>query len=294
MNTYIRHQQSVIALLMVITAVAYPNASHSTPCAYQTTGLPTGPVELSFQDGDFMAPRRACPATRLTVGGGAQLTLEPETYGLEPVIQVASGAPIDVRAQSRVSGSYALGTGLEIFASFQPVVYRLLISAYQGSHLGLGESSLGATLHLYQTDELVLAVSNRAGLPTSFGLYQNSWPISLDTAFLFLFAPLSVFHIHGQVGSVFSFPVTQARIQPEVGLLTLLGAELFLFDWFSLVSDVQTVSLYRSDLDHLSYAGALRLRVWRFSTETALVVPLAGAERNLMRAEMRVGYTFGH
>ena len=66
-----------------------------------------------------------------------------------------------------------------------------------------------------------------AGLPTSFGLYQNSWPISLDTAFLFVFAPLSVFHIHGQVGSVFSFPVTQARIQPEVGLLTLLGAELF-------------------------------------------------------------------
>ena len=292
MRAEVNYSNGIIWRLLFVGALFWTGAAFGNPCEDLNSGLMTGPVELSFQDGDFMSPRHICPSTRLNVGGGAQLTLEPEKYGLEPVIQVASGSSIDVRAQSRISGSYALGEGLEVFASIEPVVYRLLISAYQASHLGLGNSSLGATLHLHQTKHFVLALSNRANLPTAYGLYQNAWPVSLDTSFLFLFAPWSALHFHGQAGTVFSYPFTQGLMAPRAGLLAVAGFELFLFDWVSLVSDLQGLSLYGADLDHLAYAGALRYRIWRFGVETAILAPFAGVDRNLLRAELRLSYRF--
>jgi hypothetical protein len=266
---------------------------HANPCHDHEGGLASGPVDLSIYDGEQMAPRRACPRTELRVSAGAQLTLELDKYGLEPVIQVAAGSPIDVRAQTRISGSYALGDGFEFFASIEPIVYRLLISAYQASHLGPGNSSLGGTLQLFRKGPAVVALSNRLVLPTAIGLYQNAWPVSVDTSLLFLVAPWQALHLHGQTGTVFSFAVTDADPKPRAGILSLIGAELFLWDWASAVLNMQSLNLYRSDLDHLSTSFALRARIWGGAgVEWATLVPVAGADRNLFRSELRMAYRF--
>jgi hypothetical protein len=284
---------TILSVLCTALLALVADGARATPCDATEGGLFLGPVGSTTLDGDHAVGRRACPRTEVGIGTALQGTLEPEKYGLDLTIQVASGSPIFIRGAGRVFGSFALSRRLELFASFEPVYARYLISGYQASYIGPGHSTLGATIVAYEDDVIVLSVTQSATLPSAFGLYKNAWPFAFDSGVTMTFAPLDVLHLHGQLSGIASIAYTVANPDPKVGVMALAGGELLLFDWASLVVDLYSVALYRAPLDNVAVQGALRAKIFAgLGVEASLMVPLHGADRNLFVQRLSLAYRF--
>lgn len=286
-------QRSTTTLLVLVLGFALADAARATPCDATDEGLFLGPIATTTLDGDHASARRACPRTEVGLGTSLQGTLEPEKYGLDLTIQVASGSPIFIRGAGRVFGSLAIGDRLELFGSFEPLYARYLISGYQASYIGPGHSTLGATFVAYADDVIVLSVTQSATLPSAFGLYKNAWPFAFDSGLTTTFSPIDVLHLHAQLSGVASFAYTMAESDPRVGVMGLAGGELLLFEWASLVVDLYGLALYRAPLDNVAIQAAARAKIFAgLGVEASISLPLHGADRNLFVQRLSLAYRF--
>lgn len=284
---------SLTALVPLALAASLSSTARATPCDLPEGGLFQGPVGVTLQDGDHAGARRACPRTEVGLGVGGQLTLEPEKYGLDLTIQVASGAPILIRGGMRVFGSFAIGRRLELFGSFEPLHARYLISGYQATYAGLGHSTIGATLVAYQDDVIVVGVTQSVTLPSAVTLYHHAWPFSFDSGLTMTFSPIELVQLHAQLSGVATIAYSPALPAPKVGLLSVAGGELMLFDWASLVGDLYMMSLYNDVLDTAAFAGAIRVKaIAGLGFEAAVLAPIQGADRNLASVRLSGAYRF--
>ncbi len=283
------------ALFGLLFVFPSSTARAAGPCDRAVTGMTTGPVTVGLLRNDLGTGRATCPRTEAKLGGHLQATLEAEKYGLDVTIQVASGSPIYIVGAGRVEGSLALSKRWEVFGAAEVPQIRYLISGYQAYHLGLGDTSVGSSFLVYNRGAFAASVTGRLTLPTAVGLYQNAWPVGVDSGLTGLFEPFSFFRLHGQVSGVGSYSVSLGDPAARVGLFGLVGGELLLFDWVNLTADVQNLSFYgEGPVDHLSAAFGLRSRIWGgLGVEAQTLVPLAGTDRNLLGVRVALSYRTG-
>ena len=282
-----------LATSFVITAlVAASSIARASPCDRLREGLPTGPVAISLSDGDFASPRRACPRTELGGETGGSITLEVDKYGLAPALQVAAGSDIQLRGLTKIYGSFALTHRLELFGSIEPLTTRLVISGFQSQYVGLGHTSVGGTFAVFQSRALVASVTTRATLPTAFGLYRNAYPLSFDSGWAVSFQPFELLQIHGQLSAAGSIALTAGDPQPRVGLLAVGGVELLAWEYLSFVADLNTLTLYRGDVDYAAAALGVRASLFGVAAELSALAPFYGVDRNLAGVRLALSYRF--
>jgi hypothetical protein len=269
-------------------------ATAGTPCLTHEGGLGSGPLAVGFLEGDLGTGRRVCPRSEAGFGIQGGVVFEPELYGTNFTAHVGSGSPIQVSGASRVFGSLALTERLELFGSFQPINGRLIISSVMGQYIGLGNTSVGATLVVYESGPLVLGVTGQLTLPTAIGLYRNAWPVGLDSGIVVAFEPFSFLQLHGQVTGVGSVALTTAAFDPRAGMLGIAGAEFFVLgDWISLVVDYNQLALMNAPLDWGAIAGGFRGRFYAgLAMEAVVVAPILGRERSLAKGRLSLSYRF--
>ena len=268
-----------LPLVAALALVAPPAAANV--CERTVGGLATGPLPLGFGPGTFGMPRRACPRTEVFVGAMGGAVVEPQNfYG-------------NLHGSALVGGSLALSPRLEVFGAIEPVLYRTVIASFSASHLGVGHSSLGATLGVLSSRHLVVGIVSQATLPTAVGYYKNAFPVGLESGVVLALMPLDFVRLYAQASGLGSFMVSSGDADPRAGLLAVGGGELVLADWVSLVGELRAQGLYDADLDALSAGAGVRARIWEgLAIEGGLLFPLAGRERSLGVAELRLSHHF--
>ena len=265
-------------LLIALVIAAAPPAPPEWPC--HPGSVQTGPVELSYESGGLSAARRACPRSEFVLSGNAQAIADTDNfYG-------------NIQASLNLQGSVAIAEGFEVHASLEAVHFRQVIQSIQANYTGLGHTQLGATFVVASDERFVLSAMTRATLPTALDLYQNAYPFGLDAGFLFAFGLNHNVILHGSAIATANSTLGRAPFS-RTGLGASFSAEYLPWSWLSFVGTTQGFALYDDPLDHLSIAGAARVKIWDgLSTQLAIAVPFAGRERNLGRGSLDLRWRF--
>lgn len=251
-------------------------------CAVDTTGYATGPVPVSFMDGDLGAPRRYCPRTEASLGAGGLAIIDTANfYG-----RIAAGGTL--------SGSWAASAKTEVYAGIEFIRYETVITPIPADYLGFGHVSLGVSHHLYENDTLGLGVHGRTVLPTAVGLYNHAFPVGLDVGVSGVWQPVDVFSVHADVGAVGGAAITGGPAYPRAGARVTVGAQWHPVAPFGVVLDVASGFGYAEAVDHVAGGIALRGAIGkRVGIELGALVPFAGDERALATGELRVDVRLG-
>ena len=128
-------------------------------------------------------------------------------------------------------------------------------------------------------------------LPTAFGLYENAWPLALDLLATIEWYAAPILVVHGHAGGLGALARGGGPVAPAGAAVAGAGAALRPLDWLAVVAEVDA-SFGRTDaLDHLAVTGALRFGAGeRFGAELGATFPLAGRERALAAAVLRLSW----
>ena len=244
-----------------------------------TTGDPVleMPAPITFQNGRFGAPRSACPATELLIGGAANLTVE-DLYG-------------SVRASGLLEGSYRIDRYLSAFVELELVRYQTVISSLSADTVGFGHTSAGVTYVLFPAAVTVSGTA-RLTLPTASSYYVGARPLALDAAILFSTWALSWLEVHAQLGMLGSIGAGDGPLDPRGGMSVLGGATWRPTTWFALIADLAVQLFYGDTVDHLAIAGGTRFYFANFGIDLFLGAPLVGDDRTTIAGLLRVRYDF--
>ena len=250
----------------------------SSPCDGRV--LAEGPVPAGFGEGDFGVVRGACPRTEVGLGLDGRAIVETANfYG-------------NVRAAGRLDLSGQPFPQLEFYVTTELLSYQLVIQSFKADRIGYGDTSAGATLLAFAHDNFALSVTTRVDLPTSFGLYQNAFPVGLEAGLLGVIEPAKALRLHGGLLGGTSFAITKASPNTRGAIIANAGVDVLLTDWWSLVGDLDGQALQRGDLDLLGVAVGTRFDICGVGLEAGAVVPVAGAERSLASFIVRGSYRF--
>jgi hypothetical protein len=269
---------SFIVAGAIVLGLSTPGLARS-PC--DGRALPDGPLPVGFSQRDFGIVRSACPRTSVGVGIDGRAIVENENfYG-------------NIRAAARVDASFQPFDQLELFTTVEPLAYQLVIQSFRDDHLGVGDTSVGATLLAFARQRFALSVMARADLPTAYGYYQNSFPIGVEGGLLMLLEPVNPLRLHGGLLIGHRTAFTRATGDPRTALIANAGADFVIEDWLAFVIDLNGQVLERGDLDHLSVAVGARFAVFDdIGIEVGANLPFAGDERNLAAFVLRTAYRF--
>ncbi|OGQ10183.1 MAG: hypothetical protein A2138_18635 [Deltaproteobacteria bacterium RBG_16_71_12] len=266
-------------LLLIASAIASAAAQAASPC--DGRALPEGPVPTGFEQADFGVVRRACPRTELGLSGVGRAVVEQENF----YANLRGGARLDASMQPLPQ--------LELFASGEGFVFNQVIQSYRATHMGLGDTSIGATLLAFARNGFALAPTARLDLPTALGLYQNSFPVGLEAGLLGLVVPFEELRLHGGLLGAATWAVTAADSDDRGAIISNVGADLVLDDWVAVVADLNAQALHRADLDRLTVGLGARFAFFDgLGLELGAVIPVAGAERNLASFVLRGAWRF--
>lgn len=271
--------RSLHAALLVAGLLSSKAADAYSPC--DSRSLADGPLPIGFSQRDFGLVRRACPRTEVGLGLEADAIVENENfYG-------------NVRTALRLDASVQPVGPLELFVTVEPLFYQVVIQSFRDDHLGLGDTSFGATLLAFARDRFALSLMARGTVPTAIGYYEHSFPAGLDGGVLLLVEPIAALRLHAGLLAGTRFAFTKADPDPRGALVGNGGLDLVVADWLSVVLDLNGQALERGGLDHLSAALGLRAAPWeKLSIELGANVPFAGNERSLGAFLLRGSYRF--
>lgn len=274
-----RANLAVGALFLLCGALAAGGAQAGSPC--DGRALPEGPLPIGFEQADFGQLRRACPRTEVGLSLGGRAIIETENFYA------------NLRGGARLDGSFQPFPQLELFASAEPFVYQQVIQSYRATHLGLGDSSVGATVLAFARDSFALSPTARVNLPTALGLYKNAFPVSVEAGLVGLIEPFEELRLHGGLLGAASWAFSAGDGDDRGAILSNVGADLILDDWVAVVVDLNSQMLHRADLDRLTVGMGARFAFFDgLGLELGAVIPLAGAERNVASLALRSAWRF--
>lgn len=254
----------------------------ASPCEQLPDGLPDGTLTPWLVDGGLGRAHPVCARDEL--GVGAQAYLVADTANFYGHIQLAGV----------IDGRWAATDRVEVFGAVEAVRYDQVIGALTSDALGIGHTTVGASVAAWSNEEHALAVNAKAVLPTAVGLYENAWPIGADLGLGWVWARSERLRVHGQVTALGSGAITAASAQPRVGATVNAGAEWRFVKPLALVGEVDAGFAYTAPVDHLAVGVGLRAKVGkRGGLELGGVVPLAGRERALASAGLRGSWRLG-
>lgn len=269
-------------MLLVAATTAYAEEPDERACRrVRHEGLVDGPVVIGLYDADFGAGRSACLHGELTLGErlGA-------TYDLR-------GFYGGVRADTLVTGSYRVRKNLALIGALEMVHWQFVqngpIKAYA---IGLGQLTMGVQGLALETRRFALSVYGHVLVPTAtttVSVQSTGAEIGLAA----VFRPRSDLEVHGQLAGDFTVGLSSAPAGWRGGTTLSLGLQFAPARWFAFAVDLQATLGHRAALDALLPMLALRFRLWRgLGLELDLATPVAGADRRLALAALRLGYRF--
>lgn len=276
--------KTVCFLMVLLWALPAAGGDACTPLH---GGLPSGPLGLSFFEGDVGRPRRVCPHNEVSISASLMAIDVADDLIVEDGNFYATLA-----GAGEISGSWKFSDRGELFASLEAVKYRYVQNATLiKDHLGLGFLSLGATYQTWSRGSNILAASGRMTLPTAFGYYENAWPLAFDFGLALASRPSPRLSVHAQLGSVLSFAVSHGDPGTQAGVQLLAGLEYTPWDWLGLVLDLGALLGYREGLDQLTLGAGFRFRIWEgLGIELAGMLPYAGSTASELAIVLRISY----
>lgn len=264
-------------MMQSLVAVAASVLAQS-PC--DASALADGPLMIGFSQADHGVFRRACPRSELGLGAGARAIIEEENFYA------------DLRGHGRLDVSVQPFDALELSLMLEPVFYEQVIQSFRASHLGVGDTSLSAMLLAFTGDRYALSILVRGTLPTAYGYYAHTLPFAFDAGPLFLLEPLDDVRLHAGVLALGEVAITKAASDPRGGIAGNVGADFVIFEWLSIVADLQAQALVREPLDRLTLGFGARAALGDLALELGVAVPVAGADRNAAAGLFRVTARF--
>ncbi len=259
---------SALVLLLMVAA--------NSPC--DDSALADGPLTAPFAQGDVGVARRACPRTEVAVGAAGRATVERENFYA------------NLRGNARIDVSVQPVDEIELAVAFEPVFYQQVIQSYRASHVGPGDTSVSATLLAVAQRGYALSVMARATLPTAYGYYVHSYPFALDAGVLGMVEPLPGLRVHTALLGIASAQATVADKHARAAVAGDVGAAYRVFDWVAVVVDASAQSFATAPLDRAALGAGVRAAWGPLGVDASVVVPVAGAQRDLFGATLRVSY----
>jgi len=268
---------SLVALLALLVSSGAARAA--SPC--DERALPEGPVPAGFEQAELGIVRRACPRTEVGLSVGGRAVIEQENFYA------------NLRGGARLDASMQPFPQLELFVVGEGFVFNQVIQSYRATHLGLGDTSVGATLLAFGRNGFALAPTARLTLPTALGLYKNAYPMALEAGLVGLIVPFDELRLHGGLLGATTWALSAGDSDDRGALISNVGADLVIDDWIALVADLNAQALHRADLDRLTVGLGVRVAFFDgLGLELGAVIPVAGAERNLASLVLRGAWRF--
>lgn len=271
-----------LALIALLAPAARADDAPRLACASaRDPGLAEGPIAIGLYDADLGTGRDACPRNELHLAERLGATVDTkDLYG-------------GVRADTLLSGGYRLRRRLQIFGALEMVHWELVQDAtIKGRAIGLGQLTIGLQGLAFESGRLAVSVLGRVLVPTA------SWTPSVQTtgaevAVAALYRPHRLVELHGQLAGDFTAGISGGPPAVRGGTTLGVGVQYAPARWFGVAVDLAVVLGHRAALDAFLPALALRFRAWRgLGLELDVTAPLAGADRRLALAALRVGYRF--
>lgn len=268
---------SLLALSLACATDAHAQSQATAPCAPDGDGMPTGPAQLGLRDGDLGVPRRMCPRTEIALGGTAYAVIEPDAfYG-------------NLRVATPVGGSFAVDDTTELFGALEVVRYQTVISSLEAEQFGLGDTSVGLTHAPWRAERSRAGVTARLVMPTASARDGAVWPFGLDAGVGVAHALGARLVLHAQTGALSTIVAGGSPPPPRAAWATTAGAAWRPWRWLQLVVDAHVELGYAAALDVFALAPALRFAGGaHFGAELGAMLPLAGRERALAAADLRL------
>jgi hypothetical protein len=268
--------------LLLASGVAHAEIDDEHACTrVKEERITDGPIVIGLYDADFATARSACLRSTLSIGERLGATIDkPDFYG-------------GVRADTIVTGSFRLRPYLEVFGALELIHWELVQNAsIKATALGLGNMTFGVQGRVLESRRFALSVYGRVLLPTA------TWSPAAQTSggdigALGLFRPRRDVELHAQLSVDLTAGLSAGPPDIRGGTTLMLGVQYTPARWFALVVDLATVLGHRSALDAFLPQLALRFRVYRgLNLELDGTAPLAGGDRRLALALLRIGYRF--
>jgi hypothetical protein len=260
--------------MIALVLAALGGLAAQSPC--DTRGLSDGPLLLGFEQADFGVARRACPRSEIGLGAGGRAIIdEPSFYA-----RLHGGGRFDFTLQPVDQ--------LELALMLEPLVYEQVIQSFRASYFGLGDASLSGTLLVFTRDTIALSTLARVTLPTAMGYWGHSSPWGIDAGLLSTVEPFTWLRLHGALLGMAGWAVTKADADPRGAIALSLASDIVLFSWLALVLDSSAQVLERDPLDRITVGGGVRAALGDLGAELGVRVPVAGADRHLASAGLRI------
>lgn len=268
--------------VLLATALLLPTTAWADPCTLMGDGMPTGPVDPTFHDGDLGAARRGCLRSEVGIGVGGRLTVETANfYGY-----IAGGLQLD--------GSVKLGDRFEVFAKIDAPRIDLAIASLSRMALGVGPLSGGFAFTQEVRDDLAIGTHAAVMLPTAYGGYQHTSPMGAELGINLTWQGAPILLLHTSLVGYTAFGVGAVPADPEFGMTANLGIEVRPTQVFGFVVDLDASLFYVETVDHIAPGIGLRFSDGkRFGFELGARLPVYGRERALVtlgaRTSVRIG-----
>jgi hypothetical protein len=275
----------ILAFVSTAAAVApfeeTPVATGPRACDAVTDGFTEGPIVAGFQEGDLGRARRACTRTEASVSGTGYVIADTANfYG-----HIVAGGHVD--------GSLAITRHTELRLEIEAVRWDDVITPIASDWLGFGHTTLGVSQVLLERPTAALTLTGDVVFPTAFGLYENAHPFGIDLGVAGVWDVARPLRLHAAVSGLGSAAISHGPAFPQGGVDVTAGAEWRPAKAFGLVADVQSGFAYTAPVDVVAAGLGLRFGVKQVGISLEGMVPLAGRERALASAELRVAGRFG-
>jgi hypothetical protein len=265
---------------LALCSLLLSGSARADVCADSDRAMPIGPVQATLHEDELGLARRACPRTELATGARGLLVADFDAfYG-------------HIRASGYLWASWAQAPERELFLTLEAFRYQQVISSVVADAIGIGRLGLGITQRALSGEDATLGLTSRLVLPTSIGLQRDVWPFALELGVngLWRAGPLG---LHGQLGAIASAALSHGDSDPRLGLVTTAGAQWRALGWLAPVLDVHLGMGYTATLDLLALNPGVRFAFGqRVGAELSATLPLAGRERALLGALLRLGWSF--
>lgn len=263
----------MIPWLALATALASERAPPHA-CARTLGGLAEGPSSVGIRPGELGRAHRVCARSEMAFAGTAYLLADaPNFYG-------------HLVGVGELEGSWAPTGRTEVFGRIEAVRYDSVLAPLPDAYFGPGWLSVGAAQRLSEDPKGALGVNGKLAIPAH---YTNATPIGGDFGLAGLWAPSPRIRAHGQLSAVFQANLGPGPTRPAVGIAPTIGAEWLPGSAFAFALDVVGSVGLTAALDHLALAPSFRFSTGdRLGLELALAAPLAGHDRALALADLRL------
>ncbi len=266
--------------LLFVVALGLVSARAEAKCTESWRAKLEGPAPVGFLPARLGTGIAACAHDELEVAAAAQAIVEPaDFYG-------------NLLAAGVIAGSWTWLERGAVFGSYELLRYQTAISSLTASSFAPGRLTLGASWRFVESDAWVVTGYLRSLVPTPGPPYANARPFGYDAGASLQLGLSESWTGYGTIGGLVTGAISDGPADLRIGLTTIAGATYRPSHDFAFVTEMDARFGRGSALEYFAVGAGLRVHLDRRGFELFVKVPLAGRERSLVTAGLRLRYDF--